>query len=86
MFSVLFQNKQLEFHSPGTEVSEEGEVIGDGELELGGLLLEVALDSDNFKKGTGVLAGSGLLLNCEAESGVLLKSGEASGVLLNCGL
>ena len=84
MFSVLFQNKQLEFHSPGTEVSEEGEVIGDGELELGGLLLEVALVSDNLK-GTGVLAGPGLLLNCEGESGVLLKSGEASGVLLNCG-
>ena len=84
MLSVLFQNKQLEFHSPGIEVSEEGEVIGDG-VELGGLLLEVALGSDNFKKGTGVLAGFGLLLNCEAESGVLLKSGEASGVLLNCG-
>jgi len=65
-------------------VSEEGEVIGDV-VELGGLLLEVALVSDNLK-GTGVLAGSGLLLNCEAESGVLLKSGEASGVLLNCGL
>ena len=85
MFSVLFQNKQLEFHSPGTEVSEEGEVSGDGELELSGLLLEVALGSDNLK-GIGVLAGPGLLLNCEAESGVLLKSGEASGVLLNCGL
>ena len=84
MLSVLFQNKQLEFHSPGTEVSEEGEVSGDGELELGGLLLEVALGSDNLE-GTGVIAGSGLLLNCEAESGVLLKSGEASGVLLNCG-
>ena len=62
MFSVLFQNKQLEFHSPAIEVSEEGEVIGDG-VELGGLLLEVALGSDNLK-GTGVLAGSGVLLNC----------------------
>ena len=84
MISVLFQNKQLEFHSPGTEVSEEGEVIGDGELELSGLLLDVALGSD-ILKGTGVLAGPGLLLNCEAESRVLLKSGEESGVLLNCG-
>ena len=64
------------------EVSKEGEVSGDS-VELGGLL-EIALGSDNLK-GTGVLGGSGLLLNCEAESGVLLKSGESSGVLLNCG-
>ena len=74
MLSVLFQNNQLEFHSPAIEVSEEGEVSGDV-VELGGLLLlEVALGSDNLK-GTGVLAGSGLLLNCEAESGVLLNCG-----------
>ena len=52
-------------------------------VELG-VLLEIVLGSDNLK-GTGVLGGSGLLLNCEAESEVLLKSGEASEVLLNCG-